>query len=1111
MDIASLDVETDVKAAADTDLPVEAPARPEPRVPDVLVAARLVEAARTSVAPIVYIAPSEGRAERIAQAIACFDPEGDTVFLPPWDCLPYDRVPPSRACMGRRMDALRVFLQSSSPAKMLVTSLDAALQRIPPVGVISESRFTLAIGETFDAEAFDHFVRRTGYVEDGLVDEPGEFAFRDDVIDIFPAGGLSPMRIMLADDGTIRELRAYDPMTQRTAYTVEEMVFGPASEAVLPEGVPFDEAASLERSPGDRMERRLFQLYDELPTLFTVLGDARLVLADGIAARLDGALDMIEEARQAHGRLGKVALEARALHLDVAEWTEAVGRMPSFPLDLGGGEALVDFAQADNPRAAFADVVAAQIADGGKVVIAGIGAATESLCRRLQRDGRRGMTTADSWADALSLSGPLLRWSAPIAQGFVDRAAGLAVITARDVFGEGADAPGSRTGLAEPDIQLGDVIVHENHGIGILRGLESVDVDGMAHDAARLEYRDGASILVPMDEFGKLWRYGSAPDAVSLDRLHTDAWSKKRATMDKHIRAAARHLLGLARERQAASVAAITPPRGPYAQFVRRFSYAETADQAAAIEAVLADLASGMVMNRLVCGDVGFGKTEVALRAAAAVALTGAQVVVVCPTTVLARQHLQAFERRFAGTGIGVAMLSRVVPAATAKSVKAGLSDGTIGVVIATQAILAKDVAFRQLGLLIIDEEHRFGTRHKQAMRDLAPHLHTLTLSATPIPRTLQAALIGVQDVSLLTTPPSRRRPVRTSLGPFDRASMRVALLRERRRGGQSFLVVPQIEDIAGVEAILREIVPDLSVKVAHGKMPAASMDAVMVDFADGEGDVLLATNIIESGLDVPRANTIFVWRADRFGLAQLHQLRGRVGRGRTQGVAYLVTGEGETLTEETRIRLASMVEHDRLGAGLALSLEDLDLRGGGDIAGEDQAGHMKVIGISLYQRLLERAVTKLTKGKAKGSAEPDACLNIGIVGSIPQDYVPDATVRLNLYARLLRIGMPSDIDAFSEEFEDRFGALPDEVWILLRLARLRIAVSRVGVQQLDAGPRGMALTFAGKPRQAVLKALLKIQPVAQRDDRLVFERALDTGPDRLTFLEQVFEGKTRQ
>ncbi len=1065
------------------------------RPPAALIAARLIAACEEADKPLVHICLSETSANRTADALRCLNPGIDLIVLPPWDCLPYDRVPPSRQCMGRRMDALRVWSKPSPKPRLLLTSLDAVLQRIPPASVVEESWFELKVGEPFYRHGFEAFVRRTGYVEDAVADEPGEIAFRGEVVDIFPAGATAPMRILLDEDGLVSELRSYDPSSQRTEHSLPRMVFGPASEAILSGGEQRGANA-----PSEMTEVHLFKLYGEMRTVFDVLDDANVSIAPGIEARLDAYLDVIADAGQAVRLFGdRERQEGSSLYLSRRDWTQGVSGLSSISLDVQGAGPLPDFAVSANPLNDLTDFVVREEQSGRKVVVAGHGSGY--LCRRLERRLKARLSEADNWAEVVERKDcRLFKLSCSLDRGFMDPVSNLTLVTVGEVLGYSGGRNGESLLLTEPELRLGDVVVHENHGIGILADLESLAVDGVVRAAARLEYRDSASVLVPMEEFGKLWRYGSEPQSVTLDRLHTDAWAGKRAAISKEIRSAARHLKRLAKERSEITADSFVPARADYDRFARRFPYAETADQAGAVEAVLQDLRSGKAMNRLICGDVGFGKTEVALRAAAAVALAGGQVVVIAPTTVLARQHLGVFERRFSGTKVKVAMLSRLVSAGEAKEIKAELARGEIGIVVATQAILAKDVAFARLGLLIVDEEHRFGIRDKQAMRALAPSLHMLAMSATPIPRTLQTAMIGIQDVSLLTTPPSKRMPVRTSFSVFDRASMRIALMRERRRGGQSFIVVPRIEDLGEVEAVLRKIVPDFSIRVAHGKMPAGEMDDAIVGFADGEGDVLLSTNIIENGLDVPRANTIFIWRSDRFGLAQLHQLRGRVGRGKAQGVAYLLVDEGSEIAEETRLRLATLVENDRLGSGLSLSMRDLDLRGGGDLMGEDQAGHMKVLGVSLYQKLLERAIGSHREDGAETSTH--ASVNLGVAGTIPAEYVPDATVRLNLYARLLKTSSPAEVDELAEEFEDRFGDLPEEVSVLLRITKLQIAAARFRISKLDAGPRALAITFAPRPLLKVVKLLAAKGPCARREDRLVFEQPTETGEERMAFFE---------
>ena len=1077
--------ETTIPSSSDRSSPLQ-------RQPAGLIAVKLMEKVQSSRQPLTYIARSETAATSITNALLSLDPDFDVVFLPPWDCLPYDRISPSRQCMGRRMDALRVWCQSSRPA-LFITSLDAALQKIPPLDIVKRSFFELQTSTHFDETAFRAFIEMTGYIEDGLVDEPGEVAFRADVIDIFPAGQLLPMRIHLDADQRIAALRTYDPMTQRTVVTRDSMVFGPASEAI-----PSGEVTGIDGTSSFGVtERGLFQLYGEMHTIFDVLDGVPVIMAPDIDARLDRYLDIIRDAQQAEQDLrGNRRSAETSLYLERDEWIGIVQSLPSADLPISAQDALPDFLSEPHPRNAFLTSLEEKDA-ASTVVLAGQGKPFERLCRRVERALDMDIITVTHWSEVLAAgAGRVLRLDAPLEEGFIDASAHRIVIAATDVFGHSVD-PASMRGLEEPDLTLGDVVVHEDHGVGILEKLETVEVDGEQRDAARLAYRDGASLLVPMEEFGKLWRYGSTPEAVSLDRLHTDAWAKRRAMIARNVRTAAKHLKERAREQQVKTGAILVPPRAAYGKICARFPYTLTSDQTAAIDAVLGDLASGSVMNRLICGDVGFGKTEIALRAAAAAALSGRQVALVAPTTVLTRQHFGAFERRFAGTGLKVAMLSRVVSEKEAKAVKAGLASGEIDIVVATHAVLAKDIAFANLGLLIVDEEHRFGTRDKQALKSLAPLLHTLTMSATPIPRTLQAALVGLQDVSLLTTPPMRRRPVRTVMSPADRATMRVALMREHRRGGQSFVVAPQIDDLEGLQAMLSDVVPELGIRVAHGKLPAAEMDDIMVGFAEGDGDVLLSTNIIESGLDVPRANTIFIWRADRFGLAQLHQLRGRVGRGKIQGTAYLLTEPDAEMADETRRRLATLVENDRLGSGLAISFGDLDQRGGGDIAGDDQAGHMRAIGVSLYQMLLERAL-----GGSSTKAHHDIVLNLGLSGSVPDTSVPDATVRLNLHAKLARARTMADINDFTEEYEDRFGDIPDEVSLLLRLAKLKRKAARIGASKIDAGPRAIAISLRKPPSAKLVAALSKHHKPTLRDDRLIYEYATESPMERLKVCE---------
>ncbi|HEY8573829.1 transcription-repair coupling factor [Phenylobacterium sp.] len=1052
-------------------------------------------AARTG---LLYVASSERRADEIGRTLRQVGPEVEVLVLPPWDCLPFDRASPSREAMGRRMAVLARLSEPSDGPRVLVASVEALMQRIPPAEAFEGAFLCLRTGERISREDLEAFARRTGYVFDDRIDEPGEIAILGEVVDIFPPAGEAPFRVALTEDGVIGEIKRYDPLSQRTEAPTRRCLLGPASELIL---TGEEEVA---RGPG--VEHRAPEVYGELRTVFDLLGETAVVLDPKAPARVDDIAAQVREAYEAHTSLaaldhGRLPAPDR-LYLDAQALDAALAKLKRVEVDSMGVARLPNFALERNPGRAFADFVGQRLDAGARIVLAGLAHELRPLARALQRGLDRTPDRLERWSD-LDGAGPLLGLTADLDAGFQDAARRLVVVTASDVLGGRVarrGASGAEALLADPDLRVGDVVLHEDHGLGVLRALERVDVDGEVRDAVRLEYHGGASLLVPVEEFGKLWRYGAEADAVTLDRLHTDAWSKRRVELSAEIDRTAEHLVGLAKARAETRGEAIEPPRAALARFAARFPYPETPDQAAAIEAVLADMASGRPMRRLVCGDVGFGKTEVALRAAAAAALAGKQVAVVAPTTVLARQHFETFRRRFAGFGIEVARLSRLATPAEARQVKAALADGSVGVVIGTHALAAKDVAFKNLGLLVIDEEQRFGAKLKAELKALAPDAHLLTMTATPIPRTLQLALVGVEDVSVLATPPARRRPVRTFLAPYDAATVRTALAREKQRGGQSFLVVPRIEDIGPMVDELERIAPDLTTLVAHGELPPEEVDEVMVAFAAGHGDVLLATNIIESGLDVPRANTMLVWRADRFGLAQLHQLRGRVGRGRTQGVTYLLTDPAEEIAEATRARLSTLVAFDRLGSGLAISSRDLEIRGAGDLIGEEQAGHMKLIGTSLYQRLLTRAV-RVAKGEIAGpDYEPE--LNLALAGLIPESYVPDPVVRINLYARLGRMSEAEEVDAFAEELEDRFGPTPAEAAALLDRARIKALAVAAQVTRVDAGPKAVAATLAaGKPP----KLTLAPEPTF-KDGRILWPKPAEDGDDRAADVRRLLE-----
>ncbi|MGY6569347.1 MAG: transcription-repair coupling factor, partial [Salinarimonas sp.] len=609
----------------------------------------------------------------------------------------------------------------------------------------------------------------------------------------------------------------------------------------------------------------------------------------------------------------------------------------------------------------------------------------------------------------------------------------------------------------------GDVIVHADHGIGRFIGLKTIEAAGAPHDCLEIHYAGGDRLFLPVENIELLTRYGSEETEVQLDKLGGGAWQARKAKMKQRIREMADGLIRIAAARVMREAPKLTPQEGLYDEFAARFPFEETEDQLNAIDAVMNDLASGRPMDRLVCGDVGFGKTEVALRAAFACAMAGRQVAVVVPTTLLARQHFKTFEERFKGLQVQIGQASRFVNSAELKRVKEGIADGTVDIVVGTHALLGKTVKFRDLGLIIVDEEQHFGVNHKERLKELRAEVHVLTLSATPIPRTLQLALTGVRELSLIATPPVDRLAVRTFVTPFDPLAVREALLRERYRGGQAFYVAPRIEDLTEVKEFLDREIPEVKVAVAHGQMAAGQLEDVMTAFYEGKFDVLLSTTIVESGLDIPTANTLIVHRADMFGLSQLYQLRGRVGRSKTRAYALFTVPENRMLTPQAERRLKVLQSLDTLGAGFQLASHDLDIRGAGNLLGEEQSGHIREVGYELYQQMLEEAVAQLKEGKGEGEVMEDQwspTIAIGAPVMIPENYVPDLQLRLDLYRRLAGMEDENAIAEFGIELVDRFGEKPSEVDQLLQVMQIKVLCRRANVEKVEGGAKGITISF---------------------------------------------------
>ena len=991
---------------------------------------------------------------------------------------------------------------------------------------------------------------RLGYVRAQTVREAGEFALRGGIVDVFPPGRTEPVRVDLFGD-EVDQVRVFDSATQRTVGKLKRVRLSPMNEFLLdPDSIarfragyremfgtvtgedPLYEAVTEGRRHGG-MEHWLPLFHERLDTLFDYLPDAGVTLehqADpAVAARQEQIAEFFD-ARQSFlkaGRRGDAPiyrpLEPGRLYVEPEEWRlmlagRQVGQLSPFAAPEGvdaGGRRGRDFADARvDPDRNLYDAVREHVRDlqrdGRRVIVVGYSTgARERLRRLLEEHGLGTLVPVETGPDALKLDRRMVAAAViSMETGFVT--ADLAVITEQDILGDRMARSGRKRRKAEAFISevsalsQGDLVVHVDHGIGRYEGLETLTVSGAAHDCLKLIYADNAKLFVPVENIDVLSRFGSEDTNTPLDKLGGVGWQSRKAKVKKRLKDMAEELMRIAAARAVREAEQLNTPDGLYQEFAARFPYPETDDQLRAIEDVLGDLNTGKPMDRLVCGDVGFGKTEVALRAAFVAAMNGGQVAVVVPTTLLARQHYRTFFERMRGLPLRIGHLSRLVTGKEAKGVRDGLADGSIDIVVGTHAILASAVKFSGLTLVIVDEEQRFGVKQKERLKQLRQDVHVLTLTATPIPRTLQLALTGVRELSLIATPPVDRLAIRTFVLPFDPMIVREAILREHFRGGQTYYVCPRIEDLAGVEEQLRELVPEVKVISAHGRMSATALEDIMSGFYEGKFDVLLSTSIVESGLDVPTANTMIVHRADMFGLAQLYQLRGRIGRSKQRGYAYLTHDPQRALTETAQQRLHVIETLDSLGAGFSLASHDMDIRGAGNLLGEEQSGHIREVGVELYQQLLQEAV-EAARGSAAEEAEDQWTpqINLGMPVLIPETYVPDLQVRLDLYRRVAALVDDGEREQFAAEVIDRFGALPPEVENLLTVVALKQFCKEAGVERLDAGPKGAVITLRGNafPRPDRLIDYISRQGEAMRvrpDQKLVVQRAWDNEQTRV-------------
>ena len=1099
---------------------------------------------------------------RAGDILKFFAPDVEYLGFPAWDCLPYDRVSPNVDVLNHRMRALTRLLQSpqSDTPRLILTTVSAYLQRVPPRAALRDRRLRVRKGDVFPREDAIGFLARNGYVRCDTVMEAGEYATRGGILDVFPAGAEKPVRMDFFGDD-VDGIRMFDPEDQRTIGDASEVDFIPVSEVFLEEasisrfrtayreqfGITGSDDPLYESiSAGRRyvgMEHWLPLFHENLETLQDYIGVCPVVLSYHAIEAGQARLELIDEyyaARRdvcggglASGGVAYHPVPRDTLFLTARDWENSLSKhkggafspfdVPDVTssgafqhIDAGGrlGRDFVDF-RVQRDVDLFGEVIAhvcKQQDQGRRVVLTALSEGSRDRLRKvLGEHGLRAIVDITSWEDVADLTiGATGLVISGFERGFVTP--DFALITEQDILGERMIRPQGRKVKPEniiadaTNLNVGDLVVHVEHGIGRFEGLETIKALGAPHDCLQLGYAGGDRLYLPVENIELISRYGSEDAGAQLDRLGGAAWQARKAKMKERIREMADTLIKVAAARELRTGAKIAPQPGAFEEFCARFPYTETEDQMSAIEAVLGDLSSGRNADRLVCGDVGFGKTEVALRAAFATAMDGKQVAIVVPTTLLCRQHFHNFTDRFRDFPVNVTQLSRLVTAKDVKETKAGLELGTVDIVIGTHALLAKDIKFRDLGLLIVDEEQHFGVTHKERLKQIKSDVHVLTLTATPIPRTLQLALTGLREMSLMATPPVDRLAVRTFVLPFDPVIVREAILRERFRGGQTFYVCPRIADIEKVESDLRALVPEISLVSVHGQMPVRELEDRVSAFYDGAFDVMLSTNIIESGLDMPRVNTIIIHRADRFGLAQLYQLRGRVGRSKIRAYAYLTLPPGMKLSATAERRLEVMQTLDHLGAGFSLASHDLDIRGAGNLLGDEQSGHIREVGVELYQQMLEEAVIEARgldqEGDADGGWSPQ--INVGIPVLIPDTYIADLPVRMGLYRRIALLDSRKEIDALAAEMIDRFGTLPEEAENLLETVAIKSLCRHANVEKVDAGPKGAVVSFRNNEFAnpgALIEFIQDHQGTAKLrpDHSLVYMRSWDDPDTRLS------------
>jgi transcription-repair coupling factor (superfamily II helicase) len=1105
----------------------------------------------------LFISNDDANLESIAKQIEFFSPNKRVLVLPSWDCSPYDKISPNISNLSKRINALSELL-SNQDNLILLTSINSLMQRLMPAQALLGACKTIKIGDSIKRDDFLLLLVQLSFRRVEVASEPGDFAVRGDIIDII--SDVEQGWRMDFFGNKLEKIRIFDPVTQISNGQLERINLMPSSEVILntesianfcenfiqyfgeyAEDNPLYEAIKNGRKyPG--MEHYLPCFYEKLDNIFDYFSPNQVIYENDFDLCLKKHLISVKEhyvSRKdllTNRFLDEVIyypVEPQTMWLSLEELSLKLNqyrhiKLHNFATDLAGSidlklKKMDDFDLLASSKKVSAFDLFKKYRDDNKlkIIVACNSEGSSARIKNILENYNIHWYQLNKFEEYKNISGKTVGITIlPIDHGFsVDS---LAIVTEQDLLGEKIIRKKStktiETLMEEiNNLQIGEYVVHKQHGIGLFSGLETIKAAGIEHDCIKIIYDGGDILYIPVENLDLLTRYGSSEETIRLDKLGGISWSNRKAKLKEKLKEIAAQLIKTAALRASREGEYLSPISGSYEEFCKRFNYIETDDQMNSINDVVKDLASGIPMDRLICGDVGFGKTEVAMRAAFIATNPEnnikQQVAIIVPTTLLARQHYHSFFKRFSGFNTQVKQVSRLVHAKEIRHVKEGLKDGSVDIVIGTHALLSKDIEFKNLGLLIVDEEQRFGVTQKEKLKTFKENIHILTLSATPIPRTLQMSLTGVRDLSIIATPPVDRQVVKTYIMPFDSVVIREAIMREFYRGGQSFFVCPRISDISEILPKLTELVPEIKIVVAHGQMSPNALEEIMNDFYNKKFHLLLSTSIVESGIDISEANTMIIYRADKFGLSALYQLRGRVGRSNIKAFSYLLL-PNKKLSKLAMARLEVMQTLDTLGAGFTVASHDMDIRGFGNLVGDEQSGHIREVGLELYQQMLKDAILAL-KNPAKAEEdlkeEYSPQINLGIPVILPEDYVADLNLRLSLYRTLAGFKAIKEVDQFAVELIDRFGKYPVEVEHLLLLIKLKIKAKQINVEKIDAGPK--AITFAFRENKCLHpeelldfisknQSYLKIRP----DQKLLISKEFLDIKQKIQFIDELLE-----